>query len=101
MDSPLSVNFDFLEYMAALIMIITPIYLYNINHLLKLISYYGKNAKRGMVMTIKVIVNYPKTKEAVEKLKVVEAKIVLNYLKGILSFDDLNELMGMLEEENI
>ncbi|AGY75664.1 MULTISPECIES: hypothetical protein [Clostridium] len=52
-------------------------------------------------MTIKVIVNYPKTKEAVEKLKVVEAKIVLNYLKGILSFDDLNELMGMLEEENI
>ncbi|OAA84864.1 hypothetical protein [Clostridium ljungdahlii] len=52
-------------------------------------------------MTIKVIVNYPKTEEAVEKLKAAEAKIVLNYLKGILSFDDLNELMRMLKEENI
>ena len=49
-----------------------------------------------MVMTIKVIVNYPKTEGAVEKLKAVEANIVLEYLKGILSFDDLNELMRML-----
>lgn len=54
-----------------------------------------------MVMTIKVIVNYPKTEGAVEKLKAVEANIVLEYLKGILSFDDLNELMRMLKEENI
>lgn len=54
-----------------------------------------------MVMTIKVIVNYPKTEEDVEKLKAVEAKVVLDYLKGILSLEDLNELMRMLEEKNI
>lgn len=52
-------------------------------------------------MTIKVIVNYPKAEETVEKLKAVEAKIVLDYLKGILSFEDLNELMQMIEKENI
>ncbi|WP_175413053.1 hypothetical protein [Clostridium sp. AWRP] len=50
-------------------------------------------------MTIKVIVNYPKTEEAVEKLKAVEAKIVLDYLKRILSFEDLNKLMRMFEDE--
>lgn len=56
--------------------------------------------REEILLAIKVVVNYPKTKEGMKELYNSQSKAILSVLSEKLSKEQLDELMTRLEQSN-